>query len=147
MTRLKVAVLIWTVLGTIGFLLLAGPVVACEQTEAEWYNPTGWEGCEAWGVGRASRWPGPGVATNDCVYPWKDCVPRRVTSLETGRSVVVVPTMFCDCYHGTADEKLIDLDPATVRALGLDWAQGVYWVRVEPQGAQRLPDTATGGHR
>lgn len=110
------------------------------MTDREWYNPTGWEGCAVYGDGYASRWEGPGVARNDCLYPWTDCRPIAVTASSTGRSVTVTPRMFCDCWLRTANEKLVDLDRATVRKLGLRWADGRYAVTVEPAGW--LPDTA-----
>jgi hypothetical protein len=148
-----------TLFATIGFLIgllvscLTGPpptLAACMQTAKEWYNPTGWEGCTVYGTGLASHYEGPGVARNDCLYPWTACEPIRITSLTTGRSIVVTPVMFCDCYHGTGDERLVDLDPTAVRALGLDWSTGLYPVRVEPAGRHghvegnqpAIPDTA-----
>ena len=112
----------------------------CRQTAREDYNPTGWEGCARYGEGRASRWQGPGVARNDCLWPWSACTPITITALTTGRSITATPTMFCDCWYGTPQEKLVDLDPAAVAALGLAWEDGVYPVRVEP--ANSLPDTA-----
>jgi len=49
--------------------------------------------------------------------------------------------MFCDCYTGTRDQRLVDLDPVTLAALGLDPSKGLYPVRVTPVGGA-LPDTA-----
>ena len=74
-------------------LLLPSPVLAAD---------TGW----------ASTWSGP-AATNDCHYPWTACTPRRVTSLDTGRSIVVIPSQFCVCHvDGVAhSDRLIDLGP------------------------------------
>jgi hypothetical protein len=122
-------------------LLFAHRAAACAMTEREWYNPTGWEGCTIYGEGIASRWQGPGVARNDCLWPWTDCTPIRITALDTGRSIVVRPTMFGDLYTRTKDQRLVDLDPAAVRALGLDWSRGLYPVIVEPVGGT-IPDTA-----
>jgi hypothetical protein len=72
-------------------------------------------------LGVASTWAGPGAATHD---------------------------MFCDCYAGRVGpqgetERLIDLDPAMVAALGLDPADGLYDVEVWPVGGgSALPNTA-----
>lgn len=96
------------------------------------WAPTGIAGCVIYGRGIASHWQGPGVARNDCVWPWTDCTPIRITSLETRRSITVTPTMFGDLYVGTPDQRIVDLDPAAVKALGLDWDQGLYRVLVEP---------------
>lgn len=109
------------------------------------HEPTGVKGCIVYGAGTASRWPGPGVARNDCVYPWRDCQPIRITAVSTGLSIVVTPTMYCDCYTTTPMERIVDLDPAAVAALGLDWADGVYDVVVttpEQLDWYVLPDTA-----
>lgn len=115
-------------------------------------QPSGWAGCEVYGHGIASRWSGPGVARNDCEWPWTACVPIRITADETGRAVVVTPTMFCDCRVGLdwgETTRIVDLDPATVAALGLPMDNGLYPVTVEPvQGPaivapQVLPDTRT----
>lgn len=108
-----------------------------------WYSPTGVAGCEIYGEGLASHWQGPGVARNDCLWPWTHCTPIRITSLQTGRSLTVTPTMYCDCYTGTSDQRLVDLDPSTLRALGLDPAAGLYPVRVTPLGFNGI--TAGGG--
>ena len=100
-------------------------------------------------IGIASMWAGPGAATHDCVWPWTDCAPRRVTSLDTGLSIVVTPTMYCDCYTGYTGphgetERLIDLDPSQVAALGLDPSSGLWRVTVEflDQTPPTIPNTA-----
>ena len=97
--------------------------------------------------GWASTWGGPGSATNDCRYPWKDCTPRRVTSLDTGRSIVTVPSQFCLCEVTDSPHplRLIDLGPAEWTALGLP-GPGIYAVRVELLSIgdrPGLPNTAT----
>lgn len=137
------------------FLILGviDPVLgACEAYEPDPPNePSGVMGCVVYGEGDASMWAGPGVARNDCVYPWTDCQPIRITSLETGVSVDVTPTMFCDCYQrpGPNGEtlRLVDLDPPTVAALGLNPdVPTLHRVRVEPVSVPvagvALPDTA-----
>lgn len=141
------AVLFWL---TLAFVAATTVHAACRLTNIEDYNPTGWEGCTVYGDGIASHWPGPGVARNDCLWPWDHCTPIRITSHQTGLTIIVTPTMFCDCYTHTPRQRLVDLDPAAVRALGLDWADGLYPVTVAPAdrgpsgapGATPLPDTA-----
>jgi hypothetical protein len=122
------------------------PAPGCEEyPPIQPHEPSGVKGCERYGIGDASRYPGSGVARNDCVYPWTACTPIQITSLETGISIIVTPTMFCDCYQrpGPNGEtlRLVDLDPATVAALGLDWNDGMYDVSVEPATIVLLPDT------
>lgn len=128
-------------------LLLALPApaaAACRELAEPWpaWSTTGVVGCTVYGDGQASTWGGPGVARNDCEWPWTDCAPIRVTSLLTGRSVVVTPTMWCDCWlglgpgeTGPAGERprLVDLGPGARAALGL--GVGLHDVRVEPVGA------------
>lgn len=109
------------------------------------WNPTRWRGCTQYGLGLASHWGGPGVARNDCLWPWTDCTPITITNMDResagyGLSITVQPTMFGDLWQGRPEQKIVDLDPAAVAALGLDWSRGVYPVRVEP--ARALPDTA-----
>ncbi len=112
-------------------------------------EPSGVMGCELYGVGVASTWAGPGVARNDCTYPWTDCQPIRITSLDTGLSVEVRPRMYCDCYMkpGPNGEgpRIADLPPDVVAALGLP-GPGLWDVRVEaietPALGISLPDTA-----
>ncbi len=94
-------------------------------------------GAEPGVSGIASTWAGPGAATHDCVWPWKNCASRAVQSLDTGLVILVTPTMYCDCFVGRVGpngetERLIDLDPSMVRALGLDPAVGLWRVTVWP---------------
>lgn len=123
---------------------LATPVRAeCRPYPVTEYSPTGIVGCEVYGTGMASWYNGPD-ARNDCEYPWTDCEPIRITSLDTGRSVVVQPSQFCDCYTGTPNQRLVDLSPSTLKSLGL-WnvrSRGLFPVVVEPATTTSLPDTA-----
>ena len=146
MTRAQRLAVLWPVLWAVIVAVLMTVVLshpaeaACEPYPVTVDSPTGIVGCEVYGEGIASHWGGPGVARNDCRWPWTDCTPIVITSIETGRQLIVEPSMFCDCYTGTANERIVDLDPAAVAALGLDWADGLYPVSVEP--ATILPDTA-----
>lgn len=128
-----------------GGVRAADPVGCVTYAPNPPHEPSGVKGCERYGDGIASRYPGPGVARNDCVFPWTSCTPIVIIAADTGRSVTVTPTMFCDCYQrpGPNGEsvRLVDLDPATVAALGLDWSTGLYRVHVAP-AHQMLPDTA-----
>ena len=153
------------ILGVLAVILLSAPSVdaECEPYPIGPDSPTGCVGDVAYGTGTASTWGGPGVARNDCVWPWTNCTPIRITSLDTGLQVVAVPSMYCDCWRGLeAGEtgpngelpRLVDLDPATVAALGLS-GPGLWRVVVEPamqadwyavmppeRTVEALPDTA-----
>lgn len=136
--------------------------MGCEFTAREAYNPTGWEGCTIYGNGLASAWGGPGVARNDCLWPWRDCQAITITVLaddrpdctpaEVGRAITVKPQMFGDLYTKTPDQRLVDLGPAEVNELGLVPACGLWPVTVEPAEAggatlvpPAMPDTALDG--
>jgi hypothetical protein len=107
-------------------------------------TPTGIAGCVIYGEGTASMWGGPGIARNDCLWPWRDCQTIAIQSLTTGLTIIVTPRMFGDLYTGTPRQRIVDLDPAAVQALGLDESLGLWPVRVTPvDGATGLPDTAT----
>jgi hypothetical protein len=106
-------------------------------------------------TGIASMWGGPGAASHDCVFPWTACQTRAVRSLDTGVVIIVTPRMYCDCFVGRVGpngetERLIDLDPAMVAALGLDPVAGLFRVEVWPVDATSgqpdggVPDTAVG---
>jgi len=121
---------------------------ACHPIGVTWYSPTGVAGCERYGVGTASMWQGPGAARNDCVWPWRRCQTIRIQSLTTGLTIVVTPTMFCDCWQGGIGPngerpRIVDLDPSMIAALGLDPSDGLWKVRVTPVLATTtLPNTA-----
>ena len=138
----------------LAFLALAGTAHAsddgCRPEPASQWAPAGFVCPPIYGSGTASTWPGPGVARNDCVYPWTACPPIVVTSVDTGRSVTVTPSMWCMCWVGFTGPqgetaRLVDLDPVTLAALGLE-GQGLYPVWVDPAfvptPAPVLPDTA-----
>lgn len=121
----------------------AGTPDGCHAIPVTADTPTGIAGCVIYGEGTASMWGGPGAARNDCLYPWHHCQAIAVQSLTTGLRIVVTPTMFGDLYTGTADQRIVDLDPRMVAALGLDPADGLWPVRVEPVNADTgIPDTA-----
>lgn len=59
-----------------------------------------------------------------------------VTSVVTGKSIVVTVTDWCGCYSGTvkdkSDDKIVDLSPSAFVALGLPLSRGVADVIIEP---------------
>lgn len=118
----------------------------CEPEPASQWAPAGWICPPMYGEGIASTYPGRGAARNDCVYPWRDCVPLVVTALDTGRSITVIPVTWCHCYVNALgpngeSARIIDLSPEQVAALGLELSDGLWAVRVEP-ATVALPDTA-----
>lgn len=116
-------------------------------------TPTAIAGCEVWGEGKGSHYgPGDGVAMNFCTWERRNnegCGLVTITSLDTNRSVTVPVIDFCDCYTGTVDQRVVDMQHGVVAALGLNLARGLYPVVVEPVGPTEhaqpamLPDTAT----
>lgn len=136
-----ILILISFMLSSVQSVSAGGPYVGCKPYTITSYSPTGIVGCVVYGQGVASRWGGPGAARNDCVYPWNACQAISIRSLDTGVTIIVTPTMYCDCYTGTTDERLVDLDPSMVAALGLSLANGLYRVDVQPTGGT-LPNTA-----
>lgn len=97
-------------------------------------TPTGIAGCEREGRGIASHYgPGSGVAMNFCTWTYRHrhgCGSVRITSLDTGITVVAPVIDFCDCWTTTPDERIVDLQWGVVSALGLDTSQGLYRVEV-----------------
>lgn len=94
--------------------------------------------------------PGNGVAAQWCTWTLrhtKGCGIARITSLETGITVEAPVIDWCQCYRGTPQERIIDLQWGVVAALGLPKSQGLYPVRVEWLAGQALPDTAYDGVR
>ncbi len=147
LTTLLVAVLLgillWIVVGLLAALVVSAK--DCEAEPASQWAPAGWICPPAYGEGIASTWQGPGSARNDCVWPFDQCIALTVISLDTGRSIVSVPTTWCMCWVGVIGplgetERIIDLAPDQVAALGLP-GPGLYRVRVEP-ATVTLPNTA-----
>jgi hypothetical protein len=125
------------------FVMPEKAYAACHRIPIGPDSPTGIAGCEIYGYGLASTWSGPGIARNDCIWPWTACTTVVITSVETGQTITVTPTMFGDLYTGTPDQRIVDLDPVSVRRLGLDPGRGLWPVQVMPLGAVGdLPDTA-----
>lgn len=137
--------------------LAAAPVDAdppdCETEAASVWAPAGYICPPRYGVGTASTWNGPGAATNSCTHAIRDttgCPAIAIRSLDTGLLVVTEPIEWCMCWVGVIGpygetERLVDLGPGLVEALGLP-GPGLYAVEVTPfRGAASsitLPDTA-----
>jgi len=132
-----------------GFLLAVSPINqssgtdGCYSVPVTANTPTGIAGCVRWGQGIASHFgPGNGVAMNFCTWVVRHnagCGSASITSVDTGRTVVVPVVDFCDCYTGTPSERIVDLQYGVVTALGLPLSQGLYPVVVEPAGVQQVP--------
>lgn len=95
--------------------------------------------------------PGNGVATQWCTWTLRHtqgCGYLRIQSHETGIVVTAPVIDWCQCYRGTSDERIVDLQWGVVDALGLERSQGLYevttWRVIAPATgtSPRLPDTA-----
>lgn len=100
-------------------------------------------------VGIASHYgPGTGVATQWCTWVLRHsrgCGVLAVQSHDTGLVVIAPIVDWCQCYRGTADERIVDLQWDVVAALGLDRSAGLYHVTTWPVDGltgQAMPDTA-----
>jgi hypothetical protein len=103
---------------------------------------------DGWILGPASEYgPGTGVAMPFCSWNLRHaegCGWVRIQSLQNGVTVVVRVVDFCQCYVGTADERIVDLQYGVVAAMGLERAQGLFPVQVQRVGVgpALMPDTA-----
>lgn len=104
-------------------------------------SPTGIAGCLRFGSGLASYYAaGSGVAMNFCTWTWRHthgCGAVLISSAQTGRQVIAPVLDFCDCYTGTSQERIVDLQLGVLADLGLGRSAGIYPVTVEP--AQLAP--------
>lgn len=89
---------------------------------------------------------GQGVATQWCTWVrrhTRGCGLLAIQSHQTGLVAIAPVVDWCQCYRGTRDERIVDLQWGVLAALGLDPADGLYGVTTWPvSDASGLPDTA-----
>ena len=149
--RFSIALLVLGVLFAIlAALTTPDAAAACEPTAITANTPTGIAGCHREGDGIASHYgPGTGVAMNYCTWERRHtsgCGSVTIQSHTTGLTVIVPVVDYCDCWTGTPDERIVDLQYGVVDALGLDRSLGLYPVTVTFGEAfmrtPTLPDTS-----
>lgn len=89
--------------------------------------------------------PGTGVATQWCTWVLRHtqgCGLLAIQSHDTGITVIAPVIDWCQCYRGTPQERIVDLQWGVVDALGLDRSLGLYAVTTWQVAAADIPDTA-----
>jgi hypothetical protein len=72
---------------------------------------------------------------NFCTWAYRNehgCGSVTISSVDTGITVTVPVVDYCDCYTGTSDQRIVDLQWGVLDALGLDSSRGLYEVEVWP---------------
>jgi hypothetical protein len=99
-------------------------------------------------VGIASWYgTGSGVATQWCSWTYRHSTPGgcgflAIQSHDTGLIALAPVIDWCQCYPGTPQERIVDLQLGVVAALGLDPSRGLYQVTTWPVDGAGIPDTA-----
>lgn len=115
-------------------LILAGPALAADPPAQATKGIASWYG------------PGHGVATKWCTWTLRHsagCGYLAIYAEATGRTVVAPVIDWCQCYRGTPDERIVDLQLGVVADLGLKQSTGLYRVSTwAVELASDLPNTA-----